>query len=720
MMSTLATSAVNLCGFLFVFSLVLFGFAEAHTAVFGTRLYKYRTTSQSAYSLIQSLLGDFDFEELQQTHSMMGPLFFIAFVAVAVLVIMNVAIAIIVESYGQAKMKQASGGDTTQFVRMVKEILHDGVVKMPGGAKLSSFFCKNSTETTLENAGNSVNTSILAKRFRNKLTKSRELRRSSIPYGGEGGEGGEGVNATKTASVDETAQAVVELVQGKSKVLSALSPVSRMRILGSQKVMSFGKSLSAGLKGPPKMAKTITAMRQSSAEVYANETASASSLPFGSPPALRQTGSNLKDPEWRGGLVGTDSATAPEHDPSSRDPLDPFALEQDPFGPELSLASGESRRMLEGGSGTGGAQVNEEVVQMIKALRNDNESMQMALEQQATAMTQLTSVVTALADALRTQHVDRKQADGGGRARGEGGDGSPYEGRSPRSPASGRRACSPTRELTMMTPTRRIERSGDVVAMRMANTLGVQRVERAKVLHHIALAEAATMLKMPKGAWGGSRSKAVSPSSPVSKSPPRLPNLATTGSLGAESVASVGTLEEMTRADAGGESDLDGSIASPRRRATTVIVKYLEDNGYGPAASQLQQQIDGTQAGAAGAGAGAGDVAGASEVVEAMKPKHQAIHVSADGKAYFTEAEAARTCAAVKSSRLVDKVQARIQSTKFELPCDWYEEHRSASKSIEHFVVERAGLRQDGPVGDDMDDDRGVPRACCCCPQPAY
>ena len=33
MMSTLATAAVNLIGFLFVFAVMLFGFAQAHTLI---------------------------------------------------------------------------------------------------------------------------------------------------------------------------------------------------------------------------------------------------------------------------------------------------------------------------------------------------------------------------------------------------------------------------------------------------------------------------------------------------------------------------------------------------------------------------------------------------------------------------------------------------------------------------------------------------------------
>ena len=73
MMCTLSTAAVNLIGFLFVFAVMLFGFAQAHTMIFSARLYKFRTSTQSAYTLMQALLGDFDFEQMQQAHSIMGP-----------------------------------------------------------------------------------------------------------------------------------------------------------------------------------------------------------------------------------------------------------------------------------------------------------------------------------------------------------------------------------------------------------------------------------------------------------------------------------------------------------------------------------------------------------------------------------------------------------------------------------------------------------------------
>ena len=58
-------------------------------------LQNYRTIGSSAYTMLRSLLGDFDFEELNQNHSVLGPLMFVGFIALAVLIILNMLIAII-------------------------------------------------------------------------------------------------------------------------------------------------------------------------------------------------------------------------------------------------------------------------------------------------------------------------------------------------------------------------------------------------------------------------------------------------------------------------------------------------------------------------------------------------------------------------------------------------------------------------------------------------
>jgi small ubiquitin-related modifier len=65
------------------------------------------------------------------------------------------------------------------------------------------------------------------------------------------------------------------------------------------------------------------------------------------------------------------------------------------------------------------------------------------------------------------------------------------------------------------------------------------------------------------------------------------------------------------------------------------------------------------------------------QMQESVQSGNQTFHLDADMKVCFTEAEAGRTCTLVKASNLVQEVQARIQTTKFELP-------QTETKSIDH------------------------------------
>ena len=57
----------------------------------------------TAFTLLRSLLGDFDFEEMQAGHSVMGPLFFVCFVVLCVFIVLNMFIAILSEYYDLIK-----------------------------------------------------------------------------------------------------------------------------------------------------------------------------------------------------------------------------------------------------------------------------------------------------------------------------------------------------------------------------------------------------------------------------------------------------------------------------------------------------------------------------------------------------------------------------------------------------------------------------------------
>jgi hypothetical protein len=96
---TIKCAGPDLLGFGFVFMLIFYGFAQAHTMVFRDRVQGFRSLKHSAYSLMSALLGDFNFDELYEADSILGPFFFVFFISLAVFVVLNMVIAIISDAY---------------------------------------------------------------------------------------------------------------------------------------------------------------------------------------------------------------------------------------------------------------------------------------------------------------------------------------------------------------------------------------------------------------------------------------------------------------------------------------------------------------------------------------------------------------------------------------------------------------------------------------------
>jgi hypothetical protein len=118
MTDTLGKAAEGVAGFSIIFFIIFFGFAQAHAMIFNGRLESFRTVGQTMFSLLRSLLGDFDFDELQQAHGYMGPLLFIIFVVLAVFVVLNMLIAIISDAYANTKEKY----ENIPPVNLIKEL----------------------------------------------------------------------------------------------------------------------------------------------------------------------------------------------------------------------------------------------------------------------------------------------------------------------------------------------------------------------------------------------------------------------------------------------------------------------------------------------------------------------------------------------------------------------------------------------------------------------
>merc|ERR1712096_393178 len=113
---TIQRSASSVGGFLLVF----YGFSQAHTMVFQGRLEEFRSVGDSCFTLMRSLLGDFDFVKLQEANQYMGPLLFIVFVVLAVFVVLNMLIAIISDAYDITR-RELEGAPSWDLLEDVKD-----------------------------------------------------------------------------------------------------------------------------------------------------------------------------------------------------------------------------------------------------------------------------------------------------------------------------------------------------------------------------------------------------------------------------------------------------------------------------------------------------------------------------------------------------------------------------------------------------------------------
>ncbi|EQC37508.1 hypothetical protein SDRG_05111 [Saprolegnia diclina VS20] len=101
--STVSSALHELLGLFIMIAILLFGGSMAFTLAFGTSLAHYSVLLHSFYSLMSIFTLKFDVEEIFEVNRVLGPLFFISFVALIVLVIMHMLIACFANAYLEQK-----------------------------------------------------------------------------------------------------------------------------------------------------------------------------------------------------------------------------------------------------------------------------------------------------------------------------------------------------------------------------------------------------------------------------------------------------------------------------------------------------------------------------------------------------------------------------------------------------------------------------------------
>ena len=97
---TLRSAASEISAFLLIFLLIFYAFAVSFHITFGASVRGYRNLTSTFYSLLEAMLGNFDFNELEKIDKVAAPFLFLSFISVETLVLLNVIIAIIAKAHG--------------------------------------------------------------------------------------------------------------------------------------------------------------------------------------------------------------------------------------------------------------------------------------------------------------------------------------------------------------------------------------------------------------------------------------------------------------------------------------------------------------------------------------------------------------------------------------------------------------------------------------------
>ena len=97
--SVLTAAGKDIGYFMFMLGIFILAFSFMATQMFGTTLIEYRSEPESMISLTLLLLGQIDLEGMQQANPDFGTLFFLVYMVVMFLILMNIFLAILGEAY---------------------------------------------------------------------------------------------------------------------------------------------------------------------------------------------------------------------------------------------------------------------------------------------------------------------------------------------------------------------------------------------------------------------------------------------------------------------------------------------------------------------------------------------------------------------------------------------------------------------------------------------
>ncbi|XP_047559510.1 polycystic kidney disease 2-like 1 protein isoform X2 [Lutra lutra] len=119
--STLARCAKDILGFAVMFFIVFFAYAQLGYLLFGTQVENFSTFIKCIFTQFRIILGDFDYNAIDNANRILGPAYFVTYVFFVFLVLLNMFLAIINDTYSEVKEELAGQKDELQLSDLLKQ-----------------------------------------------------------------------------------------------------------------------------------------------------------------------------------------------------------------------------------------------------------------------------------------------------------------------------------------------------------------------------------------------------------------------------------------------------------------------------------------------------------------------------------------------------------------------------------------------------------------------
>ena len=116
---TLSTAASPLMSFMIVFSIFYIAYSILFYAMFGAMLPEYRSFLSTIETLFNTVMGAFDFEIIRENNRILGPTIFFSFMMIMVMILLNVFLTILMDSYTEVQEDQHQTSEDSEVVEMI-------------------------------------------------------------------------------------------------------------------------------------------------------------------------------------------------------------------------------------------------------------------------------------------------------------------------------------------------------------------------------------------------------------------------------------------------------------------------------------------------------------------------------------------------------------------------------------------------------------------------